>query len=431
MEVALIGFVVLFIILGLGVPVGFGMTIIGFAGFAIIVGVGPASALAGQIVFDNATNFSFSVLPLFILMGTLIARSRLSHDLFEAAAAFIGHRKGGLGYATILASGGFSAVCGSSAATTATMVRVAYPAMRQRGYGNEIATGVVAVGGTLGILIPPSTIMILYGVLTETNIVSLFAAGFIPGGIAILLHFVAIFVVGRLYPDAAPRTTRFAWPERIRALANVWGIVVLFAVMMGGIYLGIFTPTEGGAVGATGALLFAIFKGGLTFREFMEIAAEACRTTAMMFVILFGAVYLGTFLEVSGFTSALGNAVTSLGLGPTGTMFVVFGIYLILGCFVESISMMFLTVPLFFPIALSMGFDPVWFGILVIVAIEISLITPPIGLNVFIMRGLIPDVPLRTMFIGVAPFVVSSIALLIILTLFPGLVMFLPDLMGN
>lgn len=267
--------------------------------------------------------------------------------------------------------------------------------------------------------------------MTETNIVSLFAAGFIPGAIAVLFHFVAAWASGRLYPDAAPRATRVPWRERMGPLASVWGILVLFLVMMGGIYLGVFTPTEGGAVGAAGALLFAIFKAGLRFKEFVEIAAEACRTTAMMFMILFGAIYLGTFLEVSGFTSALGSAVTTLDLSPTGTMLVIFAIYLVLGCFVESISMMFLTVPLFFPIALSMGFDPVWFGILVIVAIEISLITPPIGLNIFIMRGMIPDVPLRTMFKGVAPYVVSSVALLILLTLFPKIVTFLPELLDR
>ncbi|MEW5423454.1 TRAP transporter large permease [Amorphus sp. 3PC139-8] len=429
MEAALLGLVGLFLLLACGVPVGIAMTVVGVVGFASIVGVGPASALAGQIVYDNTTNFSFSVLPMFILMGTLIARSRLSHDLFEAAAAFLGHRRGGLAYATVTASGGFSAVCGSSAATTATMVRVAYPAMRERNYGNEIATGAVAVGGTLGILIPPSTIMILYGVLTETNIVSLFAAGFIPGAIAVLCHFLAIWVMGRLYPDAAPKAPRVRWEHRWRTVANVWGIVVLFLVMMGGIYFGIFTPTEGGAVGVAGALLFAIFKGGLTFKEFVTIAQEACRTTAMIFIILFGAIYLSAFLEVSGFTSALASFVVSLDLGATGTMLLIFAIYLLLGCFIESISMMFLTVPLFFPIAVALGFDPVWFGILVIVAIEISLITPPIGLNVFIMRGLIPEVPLRTMFVGVTPFVASSVVLLLLLTLFPKLVTVLPDLM--
>jgi len=429
MATALWGFAALFGLLAIGLPAGFAMAVVGFCGFAAIVGVGPAAALAGQIVYDNATNFSFSVLPMFILMGTLIARSGLSHELFEAAAAFLGHRRAGLAYATVLASGAFSAVCGSSAATTATMVRVGYPAMRARNYGDEIATGAVAVGGTLGILIPPSTVMILYGVLTETNILHLFAAGFIPGGVAILCHFVAIWVMGLLFPDAAPKAERVAWARRGRAVMKVWGIVLLFVVMMGGIYLGIFTPTEGGAVGAAGALLFAATKGGLSLREFIAIVEEATRTTAMMFVILFGAVYLGNFLEVSGFTSTLGDFVVGLDLGASGTMLVVFGIYLVLGCFIESISMMFLTVPLFFPIAMALGFDPVWFGILVIVAIEISLITPPIGLNVFIMRGLIPWVPLRTMFLGVTPFVVSSVVLLLLLLFFPDLVTFLPGLL--
>ncbi|MEC7763743.1 MAG: TRAP transporter large permease [Pseudomonadota bacterium] len=429
MEIALWGILALFVLLAIGVPVGFSMAIIGFFGFAAVVDFGPAAALAGQIVYDNTTNFSFSVLPLFILMGTLIARSRLSTDLFNAAAAFLGHYRGGLAYATVMAAGAFSAVCGSSAATTATMVRVGYPAMRERGYGDEVATGAVAVGGTLGILIPPSTVMILYGVLTETSIIDLFAAGFIPGAIAILCHFAAIWVMGRLFPGAAISGDYIPWRERLPALINVWGIVVLFVVMMGGIYLGIFTPTEGGAVGAAGALIFAVFKGGLKFREFIGIVQEAARTTAMMFVILFGAVYLGTFLEVSGFTSTLGSFVVDLNLGPTGTMLVVFAIYLVLGCFIESFSMMFLTVPLFFPIALSMGFDPVWFGILVIVAIEISLITPPIGLNVFIMRGLIPEVPLKKMFIGVSPFVISSVVLLLLLTFFPVLVTYLPSLL--
>jgi C4-dicarboxylate transporter DctM subunit len=429
MLAAILGFAFLFVLLACGVPVGFGMTLAGFIGFASIVGTGPASALAGQIVFDNATNFSLSVLPMFILMGTLIARSRLSHDLFDAAAALLGHRRAGLAYATVLASGGFSAVCGSSIATTATMVRVAYPEMKSRNYGDRIATGAIAVGGTLGVLIPPSTIMILYGVMTETNIVKLFAAGIIPGAIAIAFHLVAIWVMTRLNPGAGPRGDRIPWTERWRALSRIWGIVLLFMVMMGGIYFGIFTPTEGGAVGVAGALLFAVFMGGLTFREFVTIAAEACRTTAIMFAILFGAIYFGYFLEVSGFTSAMGNFVVSLDLGPLGTMLLIFTIYLILGCFVESISMMFLTVPLFFPIAVALGYDPVWFGIMVIVAIEISLITPPLGMNIFVMRGMLPEVSLKTMFVGVTPFVVSSTALLLFLLLFPEITMFLPNLM--
>lgn len=429
MTAAAVGFAALFALLALGVPVGVAMCVVGIGGFTAIVGFAPASALAGQIVMDNVMNFSFSVLPMFILMGTLIARSRLSDDLFDFACAFLGHQTGGLAYATIAASGGFSAVCGSSAATTATMVRVAYPAMKSRGYIDQLSTGALAAGGTLGILIPPSTIMILYSAITETDVVSLFAAGFIPGGVAILLHFAAIWVMGRLYPGGAPKQERLVWSRRLASIRSVGGILLLVVVMMGGIYLGIFTPTEGGAIGVLGAFLFAVFKGGMGAREFVAIAAEACKTTAMIFVILFGAVYLGTFLEVSGFTAGLGRGVEALGLGPTGTMFAIFGIYLVMGCFVESISMMFLTVPLFYPIAISMGFDPVWFGILVIVAIEISLITPPIGLNIFIMRGLIPSTPLKSMYIGVLPFVVSSVLLLVILTFVPSLVLFLPELL--
>lgn len=429
MEFALLAFALLFGLLMLGVPVGFGMAIVGFGGFAAIVGTGPAAALAGQIVYDNATNFSFSVLPLFIVMGNLVARSRLSDDLFDAAHAYFGHRRGGLAYATVLASGGFGAVCGSSAATAATMVRVAYPAMRQRGYDAGISTGSIAAGGTLGILIPPSTIMILYGVLTETDIIKLFAAGMIPGAIAILCHFGAIAAVVRLRPEIAPAGDRVAWCARLRATWRIWGVVVLFVGMMGGIYLGVFTPTEGGAVGAAGALVFAIAKGGLRWAALMDILRESCRTTAMMFAILFGAVLFGNFLEVAGFTKALGGFVTGLDMGPTGTVLLIFAIYVLLGCFVESVSMLFLTVPLFFPIVTAMGFDPVWFGIVVIVAIEISLITPPIGLNVFVMRGMIPEVPLRTMFLGVAPFVLSSVVLLLILIFFPTLVLFLPTVL--
>lgn len=429
MEVALIGFIALFALLMLGVPVGFGMAIVGFAGFAVIVGTAPAGALAGQIVYDNASNFSLSVLPLFIVMGNFVAKSRLSDDLFDAAHAFLGHRRGGLAYATVLASGGFGAVCGSSAATAATMVRVAYPAMQARGYGSGLSTGAIAAGGTLGILIPPSTIMILYGVLTETDITQLFAAGLIPGALAILCHFLAVAATVRLRPGLAPGGERTTWRGRLRATGRVWGVVVLFLVMMGGIYLGVFTPTEGGAVGAAGALIFAVVKGGLRWAELFAILRESCRTTAMMFVILFGAVLFGNFLEVAGFTKALGTFVVGLDLGATGTVLLIFAIYVLLGCFVESISMLFLTVPLFFPIVREMGFDPVWFGIVVIVAIEISLITPPIGLNVFVMRGMIADVPLRTMFAGVAPFVGSSVLLLLVLIFFPVLVTFLPAIL--
>lgn len=429
MLVALAGFAILFVLLFLGVPIAFGMGIVGFVGFSIIVGTAPAMSMVGETAVSSVMTYSLSILPLFILMGTFVARSRLSEELYEAANAFIGHWRGGLAMATIVACGGFSAVSGSSLATAATMSRVAIPSMLRHGYSQSLATGSVASGGTLGILIPPSVILVIYGIMTESNIGQLFAAGILPGVAGILLYLVAIFAVVALDPRAAPNTARSSWPMRLRSLRNVWGVILLFALVMGGIYFGVFTPTEAAGVGAAGAFLFALLRRLLTWRTLFECLLESARTSAIMFAILIGALIFSNFVNVAGMPQALAGAISESGLAPMAIILVIVLVYLILGCVFDTIGMILLTVPIFYPIVSGAGFDLIWFGILVVVVTEIGLITPPIGMNVYMIKSMVPEVPAGTIFRGVLPFIGADIARLALILFLPGVVLWLPKLM--
>ncbi len=429
MFASLIGFVVLFTLLFLGVPIAFGMGIVGFAGFAIIVGNGPALSMIGETAVSSVMTYSLSILPLFILMGTFVARSRLSEELYETANAFIGHWRGGLAMATIVACGGFSAVSGSSLATAATMSRVAIPSMLRHGYAPTLAAGSVASGGTLGILIPPSVILVIYGIMTETNIGKLFAAGILPGIVGIALYLAAIFAVVAARPDVAPRTPRAGWAIRLRALRDVWGVLFLFALVMGGIYFGVFTPTEAAGVGAAGAFLFAVFRCLLTWRSLFDCLLDSARTSAIMFAILIGALIFSNFVNVAGLPQGLADAIGQAGLPPVAIILVIVAIYLVLGCVFDTIGMILLTVPIFYPIVAHAGFDLVWFGILVVVVTEIGLITPPIGMNVYMIKTMAPDVPATTIFRGVMPFIAADVVRLALILTLPGAVLWLPGLM--
>ncbi|MCW5750000.1 MAG: TRAP transporter large permease [Alphaproteobacteria bacterium] len=424
-----IAFAVLFALLFLGVPIGFGMGIVGAVGFAAFVGWQPTIAMIGQIITDNVFNYGFSILPLFILMGNLVTSSRLSEELYSASHAFLGHRRGGLAMATIVACGGFSAVCGSSMATAATMAKVAMPSMRRYGYGDGLATASIAAGGTLGILIPPSVILVIYGFMTDTDIGKLFIAGIIPGAIGVLFYLVAVSIAAWMNPKGAPRAERTPWPQRFLALRSVGGILGLFALVMGGIYGGIFTPSEAAGIGATGAFLLALVRRTLSWSGLLDVLLETARTSSMMFIVLFGALIFSNFINIAGLPSSLSQAMRDLDVSPITVIFLICLLYLVLGCLLESLSMILLTIPLFYPLVQSLGFDMVWFGIVVVVVVEVSLITPPIGMNVFMLKAVIPDVPLGRMFGGLLPFILMDLARLALFILVPGIVLFLPSFM--
>jgi tripartite ATP-independent transporter DctM subunit len=429
MEVAIVGFVALFTLLFLGLPIGFGMGLVGFVGYAILIGPGPASLRLGQIAFETGLSYTLSVLPLFILMGNFINRAGLSRELFAAANAFVGHWRGGLAMATIVACGGFSAVCGSSLATAATMAKIAIPSMRQYGYDDRLATGSVAAGGTLGILIPPSTILVIYGIITSTDIGKLFAAGILPGILGVFLYMSAIAVITWLNPALGRPGQRAATAERLHALKDVWGVMALFALVMGGIYFGVFTPTEAAGVGASGAFLFALARRKLSLAILYEVLVESARTTTMLLTILIGALVFTDFINVSGTPRIVVDWIEGLKIPPFAIISGIMAMYVVLGCLLDGLAMMLLTVPILFPIVANLGFDLIWFGIIVVVVLEIGLLTPPIGLNVFVLRSLLPEVSAATMFKGIVPFFLVDLVRLTFLVMFPGFVLLLPSLM--
>jgi C4-dicarboxylate transporter, DctM subunit len=428
-EVAAIGFVAVFALLFLGAPIAFGMALVGFGGFGLLVGWHPALAMLGQIAYETTLSDSLSVLPLFILMGNLITRAGLSRALFDCAYAFLGARRGGLAMATVVACGGFAAVSGSSMATSATMAKVAIPSMRRFGYADSLAAGSIAAGGTLGILIPPSVILVLYGILTSTSIGDLFIAGVIPGIVGVLFYMGAVAVTTALRPEAGPPGERSGWAHRLATLRDIWGVLVLFALVMGGIYFGVFTPTEAAGIGAGGSLLFALYRRGLTWKRLLAVLVETTLTSTMMFTLLIGAVLFSNFINVAGLPRDLSAWIGQSDASPVAIMALILAVYIGLGCLLESLSMLLLTIPIFFPIIVTLGFDPVWFGIIVVVVIEISLITPPIGLNVFVLNATLPDIAIGTIFRGVAPFIAADILRLALLVSVPGITLFLPSLM--
>lgn len=429
MTIALVGFALVLAFAFVGVPLGFSMMVVGMVGFMMLRGFEPGLSMVTQQVLSLGLDPGFAVLPLYILMGGLVARARLSDDLYEASNAALGHLKGGLAIATIAACGGFAAICGSSTASALAMGKIAIPSMRRYKYPDGLSLGVVAAGGTLGFLIPPSTAMIIYGLLTSTDIAQLFVAGILPGLFSVLLLMGTVVILVTIWPEMGPAGPRASWSEMFVALGKVWGIVFLFFFILGGIFFGLFTTTEAGGMGAVGALAFAVGRRKLGLWGFFQALIEAGRTTAMIFTVAFGTLVLNQFINVSGLPRAVMETIEYFGIGPVGTMVLICVIYLLLGIVVEGIGMIFLTVPLFLPIVQSMGFDLIWFGIIVVIAVEISLIHPPIGLNAFLMKTLAPEVPLNVIFRGLAPFVVAQIVVLFSIMMFPQIALFLPSLM--
>ncbi len=424
--VAIVGFVCLFTLMLLRVPVGMAMGLVGVTGFGYLTGFGPAMKLVGQTTMRTVTDYSFGVIPMFLLMGAFVSVSGVSRELFRSANAFVGHWRGGLGVATIAACGAFAAISGSSVATAATFSAVAYPEMRRFNYPRSFATGVIAVGGTLGAMLPPSTVLAVYGVITQQDIGKLFIAGVAPGLLAIAMHMITIAVIGYVSPGFLPAGPRSSWDERIRALGDVWSPLLLFLFVIGGLYGGLFVPTEAGAVGAVGAFAIGLLRGKLSGTGILQALLQATRTAAAVFTVLIGALCFGYFLTITQTPQHVTQFLTGLGVGRYGVLALILLMYLALGCLMDAMAMIILTVPIVFPVVMALGFDPIWFGVVIVMTVELGLIHPPVGMNVFVIKSVIKDVNMSTIFVGVLPFVVTDIIRLVILVVFPAIATWLP-----
>jgi C4-dicarboxylate transporter DctM subunit len=428
--IAFVGFVALFVLMLLRVPVGMAMGLVGVTGYSFIVGPGPALKLVGQTSLRTVTDYTFGVIPMFMLMGAFVTVSGLSREIFKAADAFLGHLRGGLGIATVVACGGFAAICGSSVATAATFSAVAYPEMRRFGYPQSFSTGVIAAGGTLGAMLPPSTVLAVYAILTQQDIGKLFMAGVLPGLLAMAMYVLTIAIIVRARPNFLPAGSVKTWGERVAALRLVWAPLVLFLFVIGGLYGGFFTPTEAGGVGATGAFILGALRGKLDRASTRQALLQATRTAAAVFTVLIGALLFGYFLTITQTPQKLTEFLTSLGVGRYGVLALIMLMYLVLGCLMDAMAMIILTVPIIFPVIQQLGFDPIWFGIIIVMTVELGLIHPPVGMVVFVVKSVVKDVSFTTIFKGVLPFVVTDILRLVILIAFPAITLWLPTKMG-
>jgi tripartite ATP-independent transporter DctM subunit len=427
---AIAGFVALFVLMLLRVPVGMAMGLVGVTGYGILVGPVPALKLVGQTSMRTVTDYTFGVIPMFMLMGAFVSISGVSRELFKAANSFVGHLRGGLGIATVVACGGFAAICGSSVATAATFSAVAYPEMRRHGYPQSFSTGVIAAGGTLGAMLPPSTVLAVYAILTQQDIGKLFMAGILPGFLAIAMYVMTIALIVRIRPDFLPAGQALAWRERIKSLKDVWAPLLLFAFVIGGLYGGWFTPTEAGGVGAGGAFILGVVRGKLDRAGIREALLQATRTAAAVFTVLIGALLFGYFLTITQTPQRITESLTGLGIGRYGVLALIMVMYLVLGCLMDAMAMIILTVPIIFPVIVQLGFDPIWFGVIIVMTVELGLIHPPVGMNVFVIKSVVKDVSFTTIFAGVLPFVATDIVRLIILIVFPMIALWLPGKMG-
>ena len=425
--VGITAFLVLIFLLAITVPIGVAMMLCGVGGLAMIIGLVPSLSLFGTTVMQSVVTYDLSIIPLFILMGALASRSGLSQELYDAFNAWLGGFRGGLALATVGACGAFAAICGSSVATAATMSKVALPEMKKYRYSDSMATGSVAAGGIIGILIPPSVILVLYGLLTESSIGDLFIAGFLPGILTIIVFMIVISIVTRLHPESGPAGEKSTWKQKLNATLKTWAITALFATVIGGIYFGVFTPTEAAGVGAFGAFFIAFSRKRLNREMMTETLLETGQTSAMIFTILIGAITLNNLVIFSGLANALADFVSGLDMSPATVMLIILLMYLIMGCFLDALAMILLTVPIFYPIVLDLGYDPIWFGIIVVMVVELGLITPPIGMNVFVIKGMVQSVPLVSIYKGVLPFVIGQVVLIIAVFLIPEIALWLPE----
>ncbi len=430
-ELGVVIFVVLMALLALRMPIGVAMLVTGMAGYVLASGWSPLIAFLKTGPYYRVSSYSLSVIPLFLLMGQFATQAGLSRALFRAANAWLGHRPGGLAMAAVGGCAGFGAICGSSLATAATMARVALPEMRRYHYSGALATGALAAGGALGILIPPSVVLVIYAILTEQSIGKMFLAAFVPGGLAALGYVAAIAIYVRRDPAAGPAGERSGARARLAALRDVWSVVLIFALVIVGIYRGWFTPTEGAAVGAFGTGALALTYGRMRLAGLVECLYGTAQATAMIFLILLGADIFNAFLALTQLPVAFAEAIGASGMAPLAVLAAMLLFYLVLGCVMDSLSMILLTIPVFFPIIAGLDFGlgaeetAIWFGILTLIVVEVGLITPPIGLNVFVINALADGVPMRETFKGVVPFVVSDVVRIALLVAFPGITLWL------
>lgn len=429
--VALLGFVGMFALMALRVPIGIAMGIVGVLGFGVLTGWGPAFNLLGNVPLSVLTDYNLAVIPMFILMGAFASHAGMSRELFAAGRAWLGHRRGGLAYATIAACGGFAAINGSSVATAATMTQVALPEMRRAGYDPGFSAGLIAAGGTLGIMIPPSTIFVLYGVMTEVDIAALFAAGAVPGLLGVLLYFAVVQWIGWRDPAHMPVGEPHTWAERLASLRDLWAVILLFGFVLGGIYGGWFTVQEAAGVGAAGTLVIGLVRRRLNGRQVRAALIDALRVSSAIMTIVVGAFLFGYFLTITQFTQNAVDWLVNLPIGAYGVLALVMVGYFVLGAVMDELAMILLTVPIVFPAMTQLGFDPVWFGVIVVMAVTFGMICPPVGMNVFVINSIARDVPLTRIYRGTMPFIGVDLLRLVLLCAFPGLALWLPGLLGH
>lgn len=426
--VALLGFAGMFLLMSLRVPIGIAMGIVGVLGFSAVSGFGPGLNLLANVPLSVLTDYNLSIIPMFILMGAFATHAGMSRELFTAGNAWVGHRTGGLALATILACGGFAAINGSSVATAATMSQVALPEMRRSGYEPGLAAGVIAAGGTLGIMIPPSVIFVLYSFMTETDVKKLFFAGLVPGVIGVVCYALVVRYLGWRHPHMVPRGPVHSWDERFDSLEGLWAVIALFLFVLGGMYAGFFTVSEAAGAGAVGTLLIGLVRRQLGPKEIRAALIDSLRVSSAIMLIVIGAFLFGYFLTITQFTQKAVAFLTTLPIGAYGVLAIVMIGYFILGAVMDELAMILLTVPIVFPVMVELGFDPIWFGVIIVMAVTFGLVCPPVGMNVFVINSIARDIPLGKIYRGTYPFIAVDIVRLVILCAFPGLSLWLPSL---
>jgi C4-dicarboxylate transporter, DctM subunit len=427
--IAILGIVLIIVIFLLRMPVAYAMGLIGLAGFAFAASMEGAFRIVAKDIWATFSSYSLSVVPMFVFMGTIAFYSGTSGRLFDTAHKFLGRLPGGLALATVFACAGFGAMCGSTNAEAAAMGRVTLPEMKRYNYDDSLATGAVAAAGSLAILIPPSTILILYGVMVQASIGKLFLAGILPGILLTCLFAITVVIQVRLKPGLAPSAPSTSWLVKIKSLSGIIEMLLLFVLVMGGMFIGWFTPTEAGAIGAAGALIIALVRRTFSWKNLLLALEDTTQITAMVFLIIAGATMFGHFMAITRAPFSLSEFVAGLPVPPMAIMAIIMFIYLIGGCFMDSLALITLTVPILYPVITNLGFNPVWFGVMIVLVAEMGVITPPVGVNVFVIKGIARDVPLQTIFKGIFPFLYAEIVCVILLMVFPQIALFIPNLM--
>ncbi|WP_024335817.1 TRAP transporter large permease [Desulfotignum balticum] len=432
--IGIIGILIMLLMFLTRMPVAFVMATVGFVGFSIVISTDAGLVLLSRNIYETFDSYDLTTIPLFILMGQLGFNSGISKRLYNAGYKFLGNIRGGLAMATVTACTAFGAVCGSSPATAATMATVGLPEMKRYNYNDELATGCVASGGGIGMIMPPSVVLIIYGILTEQSIGALFVAGIFPALLVTLLFILCIYIRCRISPEQGPKGERFSWPQKLRSLLGLIETLIVFVLVIGGIFIGLFTPTEAAAIGAFGVLLIALVRRQITWEGFVKSLMETLRTSCMVLMLIAGAVIFGKFLAVTRIPFEIAGWVSGLEISPVLVLGVILMIYFFGGCFMDALAFVTLTVPIFFPVVMELGYDPIWFGIIIVMVTEMGVITPPVGINVYVVYGVAKNVldegvPLEKIFKGIFPFLIAVIVGVLILIIFPQIIMFLPNLM--